>query len=84
MPVIIRVRRFRVWFYQADLDERPHVHVGKSGCEAKYWVAPISLAKSRGFASHELNEIERLLAEYRTQILTAWRTEKQKRDHGES
>jgi len=58
------VRGYRFWFYEADLNEPPHVHVGKSGKEAKYWLTPIARAKSRGFRDHELNEIERLLEEY--------------------
>lgn len=29
MPVILRVRGYRCWFYEADLDEPAHVHVGK-------------------------------------------------------
>lgn len=29
MPVILRIKGYRFWFYQADLDEPPHVHVGK-------------------------------------------------------
>ncbi|MFQ5674960.1 MAG: DUF4160 domain-containing protein [bacterium] len=38
MPVILRIKGYRFWFYQADLDEPPHVHVAKEGKEAKYWV----------------------------------------------
>ena len=56
-----------------------HVHVGKEGKEAKYWMMPIALAKSRGFRDHELNEIERILAQYRDDILEAWRKEQEKR-----
>lgn len=83
MPVILRIKGYRFWFYQADLDEPPHVHVGKSGKEAKYWVDPVALARSGRFPDHELNEIERILAEYREDILEAWRKEQQKRDNGQ-
>lgn len=41
MPVILRVKGYRFWFYEADLDEPPHVHVGKAGMEAKYWLNPV-------------------------------------------
>lgn len=44
MPVVLRVKGYRFWFYQADLDEPPHVHVGRENREAKYWISPISLA----------------------------------------
>jgi hypothetical protein len=81
MPVVLRVRGYRFWFYEADLDEPPHVHVGKAGNEAKYWLDPIALARSRRFRDHELYEIERILIENQDDILKAWRKEQQKRDN---
>jgi len=83
MPVVLRIKGYRFRFYEADLDEPPHVHVGKEGHEAKYWMAPVALAGSRGFREHELNEIERILAEYQNNILEAWRREQGKRGHCE-
>jgi hypothetical protein len=79
MPVVLRMRGFRFWFYEADLNEPPHVHVGKNGKEAKYWLAPILLARSRKFREHELREIERILEEHEDEILNAWRKEQNKR-----
>ena len=81
MPVVLRIKGYRFWFYQADLDEPPHVHVGKAGREAKYWLTPIALARTGRFRAHELNQIERILAEYREDILEAWQKEQQKRGH---
>lgn len=80
MPVILKIRGYRFWFYQADLNEPPHVHVGKQGMEAKYWVDPIGLARAGRFRSHELNEIERILMVYRENIMDAWEKEQAKRD----
>ncbi len=40
MPILLRVKGYRLWFYEADLDEPPHVHVGKQANEAKYWLNP--------------------------------------------
>jgi hypothetical protein len=34
MPVVLRIRGYRFWFYAVDLDEPPHIHVGK---EDKYY-----------------------------------------------
>jgi hypothetical protein len=28
MPVILRIRGYKFWFYESDLGEPPHVHVG--------------------------------------------------------
>jgi hypothetical protein len=79
MPVVLRIRGYRCWFYQADLAEPPHIHVGKEGKEAKYWMNPVALARSRGFRDHELNEIKRILLEHRDYILQTWRKEQEKR-----
>jgi hypothetical protein len=83
MPVILRIRGYRFSFYEADLDEPPHVHVGKQSSEAKYWLNPVGLAKSRGFREHELTEIQKIVAEYRDEILEAWRKEELKRGQRE-
>jgi len=81
MPVILRIRGYRFWFYEADLSEPPHVHVGKAGAEAKFWIDPLALARSRGFRQHELNEIETLVRRFRSQIMDAWRQEQRRRDN---
>jgi hypothetical protein len=51
MPVVLRIRGFKFWIYEADLDEPPHVHVGKSGNETKFWLTPLSLARSWNFGT---------------------------------
>jgi hypothetical protein len=84
MPVVLRIRGYRFWFYEANLDEPPHVHVGKQSSEAKYWLNPIVLSKSRGFREHELTEIQKIVEEHRDEIFEAWRKEEMKRGHGKS
>ena len=83
MPVVLRIRGYRFWFYEADFDEPAHVHVGKQSGEAKYWLNPVALSKSRGFREHELTEIQKIVEEHRDEILEAWRKEEVKRGHGE-
>ena len=65
-------------FYEADLDEPPHIHVRKESAEAKYWLSPIALARVRRFRQHELNEIERIISAYREDLLEAWEKEVKK------
>ena len=85
MPVVLRVKGYRFWFYEMDLDEPPHVHVGKSGKEAKYWIEPVALARAGGFRPHELSEIEGILAKHQDDLRKAWQKEQQKRvNHYES
>ncbi len=81
MPVVLRIKGYRFWFYSADLREPPHVHVGKAGNEAKYWLMPVKLARSRGFRPPELSEIEGILIAHKSELLTAWHNA-QEQDNG--
>lgn len=78
MPVVLRLKGYKFLFYEADLDEPPHIHVRKENAEAKYWLSPIALARVRGFRQHELNEIERIISAYRDDLLEAWEKEVKK------
>lgn len=82
MPVILRFKGYRFLFYEADIDEPPHIHVRREGDEAKYWLNPIALAGVRGFRQHELNEIERIIHEHRDNLLGAWIREAEKHANG--
>jgi len=79
MPVVLRVKGYKFWFYEADLDEPPHVHVGRGGKEAKYWLNPLRMARAGGFKPVELREIERIIDENRDFLLKAWKKEQSKR-----
>jgi hypothetical protein len=83
MPIVLRVKGYRFSFYEADLDDPPHIHVRRQGGEAKFWLVPIKLERSRGFRGHELSEIQRLIEEYIDQLLLAWEEEEAKRGDSE-
>lgn len=72
MPTILREGPFRFFFYAGDGGEPPHVHVERDEAEAKFWLDPIRLERSRGFRSNELNRIRELIQEHRQQLLESW------------
>ena len=39
---------------------------------AKFWLEGASLARSKGFADHELNEIQKLVVQHRDTFGKAW------------
>jgi hypothetical protein len=84
MPVVLRVKGYKFWFYEADLDEPPHVHVGRESKEAKFWLDPIKQARAGRFRPVELREIERILNDHRSFLLGAWESEQRKRANRES
>ncbi len=52
--------------------EPPHVHVDRENLSAKFWLAPVGLARNMGFAAHELYRIESLVERHREDLLEAW------------
>jgi hypothetical protein len=69
MPTVLRVGRYRFHFYSDERNEPPHIHVRAAESECKFWLAPIALAKNRGFAPHALRDIERIIYEHRDYLL---------------
>ena len=82
MPVVLRVKGYRFWFYEADLDEPAHIHVGKEGREAKFWLNPVEIASAGRFRPVDLREIERIIHDNFGFLLGAWEKEQNKRDNG--
>jgi len=72
MPTVLRVGRFRFFFYSNEGREPPHIHIKAGGDEAKFWLTPIALATNHGFNGHELKEIEQLVEQHRVEFLEAW------------
>lgn len=72
MPTVQRVGPYRLVFYSSDADEPPHIHVERDEYVAKFWLAPIRLARSGGFHRAELREIERIVTAHRGHLLEVW------------
>jgi hypothetical protein len=72
MPTVLRVGPFRFFFYAGDGGEPPHVHVERDDCEAKFWLDPVRLERSRGFRRKEINRVRKLVEEQREQLLEGW------------
>ena len=72
MPTVLRVRGYRFFFFSLEGHEPPHIHVEQAEKFAKFWLNPVALAKSRGFRSGELSEIQRIVEENRDTLLERW------------
>lgn len=72
MPTVLRSGPYRCYFYAGDQAEPPHIHVERDECEAKYWLDPIRLARSHGFAAKELNDVEKLIVSNQQLLLDRW------------
>ena len=63
MPTVLRAGPYRVYFVSHDFGEPPHVHVDRDRVSAKFWLAPVSLARNLGFPSRELRAVQRLIVD---------------------
>ena len=72
MPVALRVKGYRFFFFSLEGHEPPHIHVEQAERFAKFWLNPVALVKSRGFRSNELTEIQRIIEENRETLLEKW------------
>ncbi|MBW3541115.1 MAG: DUF4160 domain-containing protein [Planctomycetes bacterium] len=72
MPTVLRSGPYRFFFYSADGEEPPHIHVERDNSEAKFWLNPVRLEWSSGFARSELRDIERLIVQSQQDLLDRW------------
>jgi hypothetical protein len=72
MPTVLRSGPYRVYFVSHDLNEPPHVHVDRDDQSAKFWLAPVALARNVGFSNVELRRVARLVADHESLLLEAW------------
>ena len=63
MPKVLQVGKYRFFFFSKEDHEPVHIHVESDDNYAKFWLEPVSLAKSVGYNAREINEIRRLVLE---------------------
>jgi Domain of unknown function (DUF4160) len=72
VPVLLRIRGYRFFFYSLEDREPPHIHIAQAERYAKFWLDPVTVASNRGFRSHELTVIRKLVEQYRDLFLERW------------
>ena len=72
MSTVLRDGPYRFFFYSSDRSEPPHIHVERDDCEAKFWLDPVRLERSRGFAPKQVNQIQAIIEGSRQNLLDRW------------
>jgi hypothetical protein len=72
MPTVLRFGPFRFYFYSHETSESPHIHVDENSYSAKFWLAPVALAKNIGFSPKELRKLGKIVLEHQKEFLEAW------------
>ncbi|MEK7343820.1 MAG: DUF4160 domain-containing protein [Pseudomonadota bacterium] len=75
MPVVFRVDDCRFHFFANEGDPREpvHIHVARSGADAKFWLYPdVELAYNRGFDARRIKRLRDIVEARRDEIEDAW------------
>jgi len=72
VPTLLRQGPYRFFIYSGDGDEPPHIHVEREDRVAKFWLDPVRLETSGGFARGELRRIGQLVLDSREVLLGGW------------
>ncbi|MDP2997152.1 MAG: DUF4160 domain-containing protein [Bryobacterales bacterium] len=72
MPGLLRVRGYRFFFFSMEEREPPHIHVAHAGRYAKFWLETVSVADVKGFRTHEMTEIRRIVVDNAWFFLEKW------------
>lgn len=75
MPVVLRYRDFRFFFYSNEGNPREpvHVHVRKDSAEAKFWLRPeVLVAYNDGYDARTLRELMAIVELNRELIERTW------------
>jgi hypothetical protein len=72
MPTALRKDGYRFFFFSREGSEPPHVHVENAEKYAKFWLAPVTLARNRRFLSRELGRIRRIIEENQVHLQERW------------
>ena len=72
MPTVLRIGKYRFFFYSGDGNEPPHVHVEYGDNVAKVWLNPVRIQNSGGFNRADLNKIFKMVRDNSDRLLEAW------------
>lgn len=73
MPVVLRIKGFRFFFYSEEGSEPIHIHVNKADASGKVWIEPIVEADHMyGFTVREEKEVMQIVNQNVELIKNKW------------
>lgn len=71
-PTVFSINGRRYFFFSRE-ESRMHVHVESGNGEAKFWLKPVSLAKSSGYSNREISENKETIESRLEEIIARWK-----------
>jgi hypothetical protein len=72
MPNVLKIGKYRFFFFSREGNEPAHIHVESDDNYAKFWLEPVTLAKSIGYSGREINEIKKIVLQNETLFKERW------------
>jgi hypothetical protein len=73
MPVVLRIRGYRLFFFSNEGTEPKHIHVDKAEASGKIWLEPsIEGEYFYGFTIREIKELKEIVDENLELLKNAW------------
>jgi len=73
MPKVLEINGFAFYFFAADCQERPHIHIKKGAGRGKVWIMPeLEIFYLRGFKKQEEKKIMALVRKHHKQLIQQW------------
>ena len=72
MPTVLRIKKYRFFFFSNEVNEPLHIHVESDDNYAKFWLEPVQLARSVGYNARELSEIRNLVMANVVEFIRRW------------
>ena len=72
MPTVLKIGAYRFFFYSNEYGEPPHIHIQRDNKFAKFWLEPVTLAKSIRFNATELKKLEKLVIQHKNIFMEKW------------
>lgn len=64
MPTVLRTKGFRFFFFSNEGNEPIHIHTESGGKYAKFWLKPVTLARTVGYSGPELTKLRNIVRKH--------------------
>lgn len=73
MPVVLRIKGYRFYFFSNEGVEPKHIHVDKAEASGKLWLEPsVEVEYFYSFTNREQKEVEKIVIDNLELLKNAW------------